>query len=229
MARFMWRGLVPKRSRTIWNRAIRFKWNTWLASPSRLPVSCRTCRLSLPLLVLLLPASVHAQAGGSWEAGGQFAFLNDAGQNDLGIGGRVGWHVSDAVALEGVVNAYLSHPEDVFRGGRKLQGLAGPTLTFRAGGLGLFGKARAGFARIGEGQSGRVCIAVFPPPESCFSADTRAAFDFGGGFDLRATPTVSLRVEAGDLITRGGRTADFAVADSFAHDLEIMVGMGVRF
>jgi hypothetical protein len=156
-------------------------------------------------------------------------FLNDSGQSDLGFGGRIGWHFSESLALEGVVNAYLSNREDVFRGGRKVHGLAGPTLSFRTGGLGLFGKARAGFARIGEGKSGEVCIAIFPPPEGCFFADTRAAFDVGGGFDLRATPTISLRVEAGDLMTRGGRTADPAKENSVSHDLEITVGVGVRF
>jgi hypothetical protein len=185
--------------------------------------------LFLALFALLIPASVDAQPGGSWEAGGQLAFLNDSGQNDLGFGGRLGWHFSEAVALEGVVNAYLSNREDVFRGGRKVHGLVGPTLTFRAGGLGLFAKARAGFARIGEGKSGRVCIAIFPPPESCFFADTRAAFDVGGGFDLQATPTISLRVEAGDLMTRGGRTADPALENRVSHDLEVSVGVGVRF
>jgi hypothetical protein len=182
------------------------------------------------MLALLLPVSVHAQSEGWWEAGGQLTILNDSGQNDLGIGARVSRHVSESLAIEGVVNAYLSNREDVLRGGRKVDALAGPTVTFRAGGLGLFGKARAGFARIGEGKPAEgVCIAIFPPPEACFVADTRAAFDLGGGFDLRATPTISLRVEAGDLMTRGGRAADPANGDSLSHDLEISVGVGVRF
>jgi hypothetical protein len=132
-------------------------------------------------------------------------------------------------AIEGVISLFPSDRDDVLRGGRKIYGLAGPRATYWIGAVGLFGKGQIGFARIGEGKGESICIAIFPPPASCFTADTRLAFQVGGGVEIKASPRLRLRVEAGDVLTRGGRAVDFSKRDEFVHALEIAAGVGVRF
>jgi hypothetical protein len=171
-----------------------------------------------------------AQPYSRWELGAQAGAVNDSGEGrGAGIGGRLAWHWRKAAAIEGIVNFFLSDRDDVLRGGRKIYGLAGPKMTYWTGTVGFFGKGRVGFARVGEGKAEGICIAIFPPPASCFTADTRLAFDVGGGLELQASPRLRLRVEAGDVFTRGGRTADLSRRDEFVHALEIVGGAGIRF
>lgn len=84
---------------------------------------------------------------------------------------------------------------NVLRGGRKFQMLAGPKIGWRSERVGVFAKARAGVARIGEGKHEGVCIAVFPPSEGCLVAENRLALDVGGGFEIY--PTARTRERAG--------------------------------
>jgi hypothetical protein len=151
---------------------------------------------------------------------------------DPGIGGRFAWNVSRAAALEAAADFYPAGKFDVVRGGRKAVVLAGPKLTWRSERIGLFAKARTGIARVGEGRAAGACIAaaVFPPPEGCYNAETRLAFDVGGGVEIYPSSRTSVRFDIGALITRlGDRSQRFGRNDGYARDLQVAAGVGLRF
>ena len=179
-----------------------------------------------------IPGSAAAQDARGLELGVHYAALrmSDADVTDSGIGGRVGWNVTNLLAIEGVADIFPAGSGDVVRGGRKFHVLAGPRLTFRGAAVGLFGRTRVGAARLGEGRAFRVCIAIFPPPESCFAAETRLAFDVGGGLEVYPSPRTSLRVDLGSLITRlGDASQRFGRRSGYASDFQFSAGAGFRF
>jgi hypothetical protein len=191
------------------------------------------------VLTVLLVTALSAVAERAWaqpaeilEAGVHVAVLRLSGiaATDAGIGARLAWHVSDAVALEGVSDFFPTGKNNVPRGGRRLHVLFGPKMGWRGARAGVFAKARAGVARVGEGRQVGVCIAIFPPPEGCYVGESRLAFDVGGVVEVYPSSRSSLRLDVGDLVTRlGGSSSRFARRGDFAHDLQIAVGVGFRF
>src|SRR5688572_24933825 len=145
-----------------------------------MPASRRLRLLVLAVTLLILSTPGLAQSPARLEAGAQFSALrnSDADVTDYGFGGRIGWQASRWLDLEASADVFPSGKDDVVRGGRKFHVLAGPRAGWRSARLGLFGKSRFGPARIGEGRpSDGVCVLIFPPPGSCYEADTRFAID----------------------------------------------------
>src|SRR5436305_4447056 len=101
-------------------------------------------------------------------------------RTEPGFGGRVVYNFNRYLSAEAEVNLFpreraLTDAE--FTGGRKFQGLFGAKVGRRFEHFGLFAKARPGFADFNEGdlrqRPGTGCIAIFPPPLSCFESKGR--------------------------------------------------------
>lgn len=173
-----------------------------------------------------------AQPAAKFEVGAHFASMRLSGieATDAGFGVWAGWRIADALALEAATDFFLTGRHDVPRGGRKVLALFGPKIGWRAAHVGIFGKTRAGIARIAEGRQFGVCILIFPPPESCYVSETRLALELGGVVELYPSPRSILRVDVGDIVTRLGKSsARFARDGDFAHDLRVVAGAGFRF
>jgi len=167
---------------------------------------------------------------------------------ELGFGGRVGYGLGRHVTLEAEGNFFPregSVTDDEFTGGRKVQGLFGVKAGRRFESFGVFAKARPGFVHFGAGdlQARGGCIAIFPPPLSCFDVEgsgrTDFAFDLGGVVELYPSARTIIRFDAGDTVLRSGshnvpvRTAPFDVVvpvpDRTTHNFQGSVGFGFRF
>jgi len=226
-------------------------------------------------LIFAAAAAARAQdAETRWEVGGQFSALNvDNGSasvtfipicvtapcppiimtanhraSEPGFGARVGYNVNRHVTLEAEGNFFPREREvtdDVFTGGRKVQGLFGVKAGRRYENFGVFAKARPGFVHFSAGDlQGNVgCIAVFPPPPGCFGVDregrTDFAFDLGGVLELYPSPRTILRFDAGDTVLRSGAhnvpvnalagPVLVGVPDRTTHNFQGSVGFGFRF
>jgi hypothetical protein len=134
-------------------------------------------------------------------------------QAEPGFCGRVGYSLNRHVTAEAEVNYFprggeLTDPD--FNGGRKLQGLFGVKAGRRYENFGLFAKARPGFVNFEEGDlrqpQGTACVALFPPPLSCFESKGRTDFalDVGGVVELYPSARTIIRFDAGDTILRSG-------------------------
>jgi hypothetical protein len=134
-------------------------------------------------------------------------------RTEPGFGGRVGYNFNRYLSAEAEVNFFpreraLTDPE--FTGGRKFQGLFGVKVGRRYEHVGLFAKARPGFVDFDEGdlrqRPGTACVAIFPPPLSCFESTARTdfAFDAGGVVELYPSAHAVIRFDAGDTVLRTG-------------------------
>ncbi len=188
------------------------------------------------LLGLLSGSPAMAQSG-RFDAGVQVS-LARSGEFDAttaGIGGRVAWHPSRLLGVEGELSVYPSDwpGRAAFSAGQR-EGLFGVTVGPRLGGLRPFAKVRAGFLNVQPSPGAFACILIFPPPLSCQLAGgaTLPAFDYGAGVEVGGR--VFLRVEAGDrLVGYKGPVLDeqFEARDErfWSHDLRVGVGAGIRF
>jgi hypothetical protein len=189
--------------------------------------------LAIVAACLVVPSQSVAQTQDRFQVGAQFSMLRLSGVDvtDSGLGGWAAWDVTNAFAVEAAAEFFPAGQGDVARGGRKFQALGGPRVAWRTSRIGIFARTRAGVARVGEGRAaGGACIAIFPPPESCYAADTRLAIDVGGGVELYPSARTSIRLDIGSVMTRLGDTSvRFAADDGFARDLHVTAGVGVRF
>jgi hypothetical protein len=180
---------------------------------------------------LALSVPVAAQSVGPIEIGAQFSTmrLSGADATDTGIGGRAAWNISDNTAFEGAFDFFLTGDSVVERGGRKVVGLVGPKIGWRGSRIGLFGKARTGFARVSEGRQVGVCIQIFPQPSSCYASQTRLVLDLGGVFEFYPSNRTAVRIDVGDLITRLTQESyRFARNGNYTHDLLVTAGFAWR-
>lgn len=207
---------------------------------SRIAVSAFVAAFFFCLSPQLDGARAQTDRGRKIEVGGHFtALLNrETDQTEPGVGGRVGYNLTDAVTLEGELNVLPEREE--FRGGTKVQGLFGVKAGWRGEQVGLFAKARPGFLHLTEGEvrpRDVVCIAVFPPPPGCVetSGQTRFNVDLGGVMEVYPTPRSILRFDLGDTIVR---TGDFTlrgvpnpirISPRYDHNFQAGVGFGFRF
>jgi hypothetical protein len=137
----------------------------------------------------------------------------DQRRTEPGFGGRVGYSFNRYLSAEAEVNFFPREraPADAeFTGGRKFQGLFGAKVGRRFEHVGLFAKARPGFVNFKEGdlrqRPGTGCVAIFPPPLSCFESTGRTdfAFDAGGVVELYTSAHAVIRFDAGDTVLRTG-------------------------
>jgi hypothetical protein len=171
---------------------------------------------------------VHVAAGGLPHFEG----------SDVGLGGRLAWHVDDVLAFEGELTLFPGeYPDGALAfSERRVEGLFGLTAGVRFGILRPFAKFRAGFLDVQEAPEPRACILIFPPPLVCTLAGGRTlpAFDVGGGIEIDVTRRTFIRVEAGDRMVKypgpsidpeeGPRDNSF-----YGHGLRFAAGAGVRF
>jgi Outer membrane protein beta-barrel domain len=168
-------------------------------------------------------------------------------ETELGFGGRIGYNITNYLAIEAEANFFPS--EQRFYGGRAVEGLFGVKAGWRFEKAGVFGKVRPGFFSSRQSEfgpkSGVVCIAVFPPPASCFDETFRRKTDFavdvGGVIELYPTSRMIVRFDAGDTIIRIGQRSFSAPSPAFpvgvvvtappetSHNFQGSIGMGFRF
>jgi hypothetical protein len=205
----------------------------------RLVVGFRT---ALMMLVALTAGSSRAAAQtGPVEVGGHVGVLRlgELDTTDTGIGTDVVWHLAPSLAVDGAFTWFPG--ADTFTGGssrrqQRTLGLAGLRTGVALGIVDLFGRARAGYLRFGQGPP-TVCIAIFPTPLVCQLSGGYTAFaaEFGGGASFGLIPSGRLRatIEAGDLLVRYGFTSlrpNGSTSEGFfSHNLLIGIGAAWRF
>lgn len=170
--------------------------------------------------------------------------VTDDRKNEPGFGGRFGYNFNRNLAIEAEAN-FFPRDRDA-DGGRKTQVLAGAKVGQRFNSVGVFGKARPGFVHFSQGDyrfGTGGCVAVFPPPISCFQSEgkTNFALDLGGVVEFYPSKKTIVRFDAGDtMIFFGDRsvavtgpsfpfTAVLSRASETKHNLQISAGFGVRF
>ena len=223
------------------------------------------CSLVLTLLFFFGFVRIHAQSDEKkFEVGGQFSSLRvptrsvtvsgaalaitEARDTNFGFGGRFGYNFSKYFSLEAEGN-FFPRDRDL-DAGRKTQALFGVKAGKRFEKVGVFAKARPGFVRYERGDyrfgSGG-CVAVFPPPISCYRpvARTNFAVDLGGVVELYPSKRTIIRFDAGDTIVRlpARNVAAFQVnapspgfslivlpeSPQTTHNFQASVGFGFRF
>jgi len=134
---------------------------------------------------------------------------------DNGVGGRVGYNLSDNFGLETEFNFFpqerLNFANSTSIDSRRMQGLFGAKYGIRSEKFGIFGKIRPGFIRFGEGD--------ITPGVSA----TEFALDIGGVFELYPTRPVALRFDVGNTLIRYG------ARDFTSNNLQISTGVALRF
>lgn len=227
----------------------------------------RAILLTVALAVFSLSwfAEVRAQSDEKkFEVGAQFSILqvptrtianfalatsSESHATEYGVGGRIGYNLSQNFAIEAEGN-FFPRDRDL-QGGRKIQGLFGVKAGKKFDKVGIFAKARPGFIRFERGDyrfGPGGCIAVFPPPLACFQpvAKTNFAFDVGGVIELYPSSRTIIRFDAGDTIIRFGARRVAADVPAFPppsganlvalpvgaetkHNFQGSVGVGFRF
>lgn len=176
---------------------------------------------TLVLITFASPAHAQVQLGAHYAA----LALEYPDQTRSGLGAFAVYSPREWLGLD-VAATFFPAKEDV--GGRAWQVLAGPRLGGHVAGLGIFGRVRPGFIRFSERfyKPEVVCIAIFPPPESCLADSTNFALDLGGTVELSVSPRTVLRFDLGDTLVRypignGGST--------WRHGLQFTAGAGWTF
>lgn len=123
------------------------------------------------------------------------------------------------------LSATWSPEENV--GGNAWQVLAGPRVGGRLAGVGVFGRVRPGFIHFSERFYAPevVCIAIFPPPESCLASATNFVLDLGGTVEVDLSPRLLLRFDLGDTLIR----YEGLDGASWKHGLQFAAGVGWRY
>jgi outer membrane scaffolding protein for murein synthesis (MipA/OmpV family) len=153
------------------------------------------------------------------EVGVQYTLLRftDADVTDSGVGGRVTYNTSDNFSLETEFNFFpqerLNFANLSSLNSRRMQGLFGAKYGIRTQKFGIFGKARPGFVRFGEGSS------------PIGSPATEFALDLGGVFELYPARPVALRFDVGDTLIRFS-----SLGSGFtSNNLQVSTGLAFRF
>ena len=210
----------------------------------------RTGRIVVPaalLLALSVAQAAQAQPGPErLEVAVNLSLLraSDFGSTEAGIGGRVGFNLTNHIALEGdvdyVPNYRITTPERRISVGpyrlvydrNRTTGLFGVKVGTYTPRFGAFAKARPGFTHFkqtGPGCLGDGCAAILlMAGENRYR--TYFAFDVGGGFEVYPTGRTVARVDVGDTIIRHrGTVATPCAQECTTHNGASRVGFGGRF
>ena len=178
-------------------------------------------RLSVFVLVLLslFAAPVRAQ---EMTVGASYTLLSLTYPDQIpnGFGGWLTWRFVDLG-----VNFF---PEDHPIIGRQTQLVAGVRGGVRTDRFGAFARVRPGMIHFSERffAPDIVCVAIFPPPESCLIDSTNFTVDLGGTVELYPSPRTVVRVDVGDSVVRFARTGQDA---AWRHNFQLAAGGGFRF
>ncbi|HEY5883497.1 MAG TPA: hypothetical protein VIT88_02370 [Pyrinomonadaceae bacterium] len=173
-----------------------------------------------------------------------------------GLGGRIGYNMNNYLTFEAEMNIFpsassFSRPP-AFTGGQKIQGVFGAKAGKRWTKAGVFVKGRPGFLYSSKGdlefRPATACITIFPDPAGCFDTTGKTSFalDVGGVLEVYPSSRTIMRFDVGDtLVFLSDRriTGDFIpvnggaplfvgsvrVPSETTHNLQISVGVGVRF
>ena len=211
---------------------------------------------SMAIALAFFSAGVSAQSEpGKVELGVHFTSItkpdNGGSRTTAGFGGRFTFNFNQNIAVEAEGNFFPHNCRgcDSDNIGNLAQGFFGVKIGQRFRKVGLFGKARPGFASFSGGE---FHISSVPSPSGTFpifivnpSRATDFAFDVGGVLEVYHSRRVFTRFDAGDTIIRYGErtftglsfnpvTRDvtpfpfFRPVDS-RHNFQFSAGIGIRF
>jgi hypothetical protein len=207
------------------------------------------------MVVLLTCLTVKAQSNSSvevrkFELAADFSTITyEAGQSEVGFGGRLAYNLNSHIALEAA--GYL-FPDCQFcsrRSGQTMEGLFGVKIGKRFDKWGIFGKARPGVISSSQGQfeTQSLTTAATIPPSFFFTQKrlTNFAADIGGVVEFYPSKRIITRLDFGSTIIHYGRhTINFPVFDPVTGaftlqpsttpaqnrgTLQLMAGVGFRF
>jgi hypothetical protein len=203
------------------------------------------------LSVLALATSVRAQSDERRiEVGGHFValstnlpmfsdpqrnYVRPGDESPKGVGGRVGYRVTNHFSIEAEANAFPGND-------LTYQLLAGARVGVSGQKFGVYGKVRPGFVHF-------LRVADFPP--DCYDGTrdcaivgrNRFAVDIGGSFEYYPTKRAILRLDVGDTllllpdrgtigtvpVPGGSVFGPVTIRGTTAHNFQISVGFGFRF
>jgi len=201
-------------------------------------------RLSVVLPVLCLawfcaPPAAAQSDDGAFRVGAQIAgaVSSEFDTTDIGIGGRLAWHPTTRLGVEGELTLYPRDFPDGFPfSASRVEGLFGATIGPRVGRLRPFVRVRPGFVTFREAPDPIACIAIFPPPLPCTLSSGRTLFalDLGGGVEWLSFGRTFVRIDAGDRVLRYPMPVidpDDGIREDgfFSHDFRFTIGGGLRF
>jgi Outer membrane protein beta-barrel domain len=183
------------------------------------------------------------------EVGALFTLnrLRDLSETDTGMGLRVGYNISNGIAVEGEFNYFPGGLTDFLRPAglpntvysqNRTQGLFGVKyIPLRADKFGIGGKLRPGFVRFNGDGGGVVsatfgCVSGTPSASTPFicqiaAGKTNFAMDLGGVFEYYPARRIVTRFDLGATIIRFGPSLG---NDGFnSTNLQMSAGIGFRF
>jgi hypothetical protein len=209
-------------------------------------------------LTVFLDRAVQAQnpeVPSKIEIGVQFSSLTSAdpssslglgatgatGTTEAGFGGRITFNLNKNIALEAEGNFFpRENFNDVFRGGRLLQGQFGLKAGKRFGKFGLFAKARPGLASFSKvlTQVGATTLDINGQPVTIpiFGEKRKTYFsmDLGGVLEFYPSRKVLTRIDVGDTIIRQNSDGFSPFSFTFnptakaSHNFQLSAGIGFR-
>jgi hypothetical protein len=182
-----------------------------------------------------------------FNSGGGATFppgFNNFRRYPFGVGGRVGFNVTEWATVELEANIFPQHNRMV--GGRITEVLGGMKVGRRGEHWGVFGKFRPGFAHFGYSKI--ICNEIggttfFSNVSPCLVGKNHFAMDIGGVVEYYPNHHSFIRVDAGDTRIKfqieNGSIFAFApgvtpplpgTRDKFwTNNLQISVGAGIRY
>jgi hypothetical protein len=170
--------------------------------------------------------------------------FNDFRRYPFGVGGRIGYNVTEWATVELEANIFPQHHRMI--GGRITEVLGGMKVGRRGEHWGVFGKFRPGFAHFGYSEI--ICNQIggttfFSDVSPCLVRKNHFAMDIGGVVEYYPNTHSFIRVDGGDtrikFQTAEGSIFHFApgvtpplpgTRDKFwTNNLQISVGAGVRY
>jgi hypothetical protein len=178
-----------------------------------------------------------------FEAGGHLHVLRlgDIDTTTAGFGGRLLFHLTDWIAIDGEVSLF---PHDEIVGEttqtsigplridyerRRVHAVGGINLGVRGERMGLFVAAKPGITRLYNKRiecEGNGCALVLIAP---VIYRTEFALDLGGGVEFYPSRRTIARVDVGDTIIRHRSIAPPCPSGCTSHNLSSRIGFGVRF
>jgi hypothetical protein len=188
------------------------------------------------VFVAVLTLAFTAAGNAQTQIGGHYSALalEYPEQTRSGIGAFFVYSPREWIGLDVGTTFFVS--EDV--GGSVWQLLAGPRVGGHVAGLAIFGRVRPGLIRFSERFYAPevVCIAIFPPPESCLAGATNFAVDLGGTIEVPLSSSTVLRLDLSDTLTRyrsnprpQSDSGEDGYDRSWKHGLQFVAGAGWKF
>jgi hypothetical protein len=202
-------------------------------------------RIAVSIAVLVCCAGVRAASAQSAdrrvEVGVHAAVLrlSDFDSTSSGIGGRLSFNFRPWFGIEGegsffphddvaIVEPLPQGPRVSYHR-RRAEAFFGPTIGHRGDRVGIFAKARPGFARLtdkGVDCPSQICaLMLLAVPDY----RTEFAFDYGGVVEFYPTDRIVTRFDVGDVMIRHRGLAAPPCASFTTHNLRSQIGLGFRF